>query len=118
MIELKSVYFEPTRYETLRQEFEQAFLDELNESRQVREEFYKKKENLIFEQRQQMLEEVRTFRATVAAELNELRENNEKSLFENHQKVRSLLQKLTKLFLNGFRWLKQMLEHLQKKEIN
>jgi hypothetical protein len=48
------------RYEGLRQEFEKAFLDELNESRAAREEFYKKKEQLIFEQRQQMLEEVRT----------------------------------------------------------
>lgn len=47
-------------YETLRQDFEKAFLDELNESRVVREEFYKKKEQLIFDQRQQMLEEVRT----------------------------------------------------------
>ena len=48
------------RYEGMRQEFEKAFLDELNESRVVREEFYKKKEQLIFEQRQQMLDEVRT----------------------------------------------------------
>lgn len=44
----------------MRQQFEQAFLDELNESRQIREEFYKKKEALIYEQRQKMLEEVRT----------------------------------------------------------
>lgn len=42
----------------MHQEFKKAFLDELNESRAVREKFYKKKEQLIYEQRQQMLDKV------------------------------------------------------------
>jgi len=59
------------------------------------------------------------FRGRTAAELNELREQNEKELSEKHQKIvinsSSLdLQALTLYY----RWWKQILEHFKRREMS